>query len=260
MVANGLITFTTDFGLTDGFVGTTKGVVRKINPAAQVIDISHQIPPQDIDAAAFVIRTSYRYFPAGTLHMVVVDPGVGSQRKIIAVETEQYFFLAPDNSVLKYIFHDEKIIRVINVANKQYFLQEISQTFHGRDIFSPVAAHIAAGVELKLLGDEIHDFERGKVLTPVIQPHKIIGHVIYIDRFGNLITNISNQLLKKVENIIINVGTIDIQNLSNSYADVRPGEAVALLGSSGFLEIGIRNGNAQRTLNVNRNGIVELRF
>ncbi len=252
-IKNNIITLLTDFGETDGFVGTMKGVILGIHPAARIIDISHQIPPQDIDAGAFVLRNCYRYFPERTIHVVVIDPGVGSERRIILVETERYFFLAPDNSVLKYIFHEEKIKRVFNITNHNFFLKQISHTFHGRDIFAPVAAHLASGIAPGRFGEEITDYEKGEIDFPEIDGNKITGKIIHIDGFGNLITNISSSLLEKNRIFSISLGTQTIKNLSNSYAEVEIGKPVALIGSSGYLEIGIRNGNAQEFLQIQRN-------
>ena len=146
MKPNGIITLLTDFGERDGFIGTMKGVILSINPKATIVDISHEIPAQDIEAGAFVLNNSYRYFPPGTIHVAVVDPGVGSNRKILAVQSDDYFFIAPDNQVLKYIFHASETLTVIEVLNKEFFLNKISQTFHGRDIFAPVAAHLSTDV------------------------------------------------------------------------------------------------------------------
>ncbi|NOZ60670.1 MAG: SAM-dependent chlorinase/fluorinase [Calditrichaeota bacterium] len=233
-------------------MGTMKGVILGIHPAMQIIDITHQIPPQDVEAAAFVLQNSYRFFPAGAIHLAVVDPGVGTQRRIIIAETERYFFVAPDNALLKYIFHEDHIKRVVEATNRDFFRREISRTFHGRDIFAPLSAHLALGISLDKFGNEIHDYARGEIKLPVIEDKKIRGQIIYIDHFGNLITNIPTSSLKISRFFSISVGTLTIKKLSNSYAEVEKDEPVALFGSSAYLEIGIRNGNASEKLHIQR--------
>ena len=185
-----IITLTTDFGMSDAFVGAIKGVILGINPNAQIVDVSHEIPPQDIDRAAFVVKSAASCFPKGTIHVVVVDPGVGTERPVLAVRTEGGVFLAPDNGVLKYIFAGHPGAEVFNVTRSEYFRGRVSRTFHGRDIFAPVAAHLSKGLAPEKLGSPFADFERGSVARPVRSPNRIAGVIIAFDRFGNGITNI----------------------------------------------------------------------
>ena len=177
MKPNGIITLSTDFGIKDNFVGIMKGVIYGINPQARIVDITHHIPPQNVNTASFILNSSYRYFPNGTINIVVVDPGVGSERRILAVATDNYFFIAPDNQILKYIFNKNETLTVVEVLNKTYFNKHISRTFHGRDIFAPVAAHLSNSVPIEALGNVITDFDRGKIHKPVFLYNKIIGTI-----------------------------------------------------------------------------------
>ncbi len=257
MKPNGIITLSTDFGVKDNFVGIMKGVIYGINPQARIVDITHHIPPQNIDAGSFILNSSYRYFPNGTIHIMVVDPGVGSDRRILAVATDNHFFIAPDNQILKYIFYQNETLTVVEVLNKRYFNKHISRTFHGRDIFAPVAAHLSNGVPIEALGNVITDFDRGEIHKPVFSHKKIIGTIIHIDAFGNLITNIEEKdLLNK--SFSIKAGTTILKKLSNSYAEIKIGEPLAIIGSSNFLEIAIRNGNAQHKLSLNLGDRIEV--
>jgi S-adenosylmethionine hydrolase len=259
MEPNGIITLLTDFGEIDGFVGTMKGVILSINPHAKIVDISHQIPDQDIEAGAFVLNNSYRYFPKGTVHLAVVDPGVGSERKILAVQSDDYFFIAPDNQILKYIFHSNETLTVVEVLNKQFFLDNISQTFHGRDIFAPIAAHLSTGLCIAQLGRETKNYDRGAIDQPKITKSGIIGSIIYIDKFGNLITNITEKLICKPISSI-KIGASIINRLSNSYTEVDIGQPLAIIGSSGYFEIAVRNGNAHQQLSLNRGEVIKIEF
>ena len=259
MKPNGIITLSTDFGIRDNFVGVMKGVIYSINPTARIVDISHSIPPQNINAGAFILHTSYFHFPPGTIHVLVVDPGVGSDRRILAVQANSHFFIAPDNQILKYIFYKNETLTVIDVLNKRYFSQDVSRTFHGRDIFAPVAAHLSNGIPIQALGDVITDFDRGEISSPNISGNKTIGTIIHIDVFGNLITNIKEKdLTKKL--FSIKAGSIIFEKLSNSYTEVKIGEPLAIIGSSGYLEIAVRNGNAQRNLDLCLREKVEIEF
>jgi len=259
MKPNGIMTLLTDFGTIDGFVGTMKGVILSINPNAKIIDISHEIPAQDIEAGAFVLSCSYRYFPRGTVHVAVVDPGVGSKRKILAVQSKDYFFIAPDNQVLKYILNSDETLAVVEVLNKQFFLNAVSQTFHGRDIFAPVAAHLSIGVPIKKLGHETKLYDRGKIDQPIITQTGIIGSIIYIDKFGNLITNINQSMINKPVSFV-QIGKTQIHKLSNSYSEAEINQPLAIIGSSGYLEIAVRNGNAWERLSARRKDIVRIKI
>ncbi len=249
MKPSGIITLLTDFGLTDGYVAAMKGVILSINPDATIIDLSHDVSAQDVAAAAFVLNASYRYFPHGTIHVAVVDPGVGSNRKILAVESPSYWFIAPDNQLLKYVFHAGETLTVVEVLNKQFFLNQVSQTFHGRDIFAPVAAHLSLGVDIHQLGRVTSDFDPGQIDLPLISKDQIVGKVLYSDRFGNLITNIAAGAIPE-RALHISIGAVTIPRLSHCYAEVDCGHPLAIIGSSGFLEIAVRNGNARQQLAV----------
>ncbi|MBC8183222.1 SAM-dependent chlorinase/fluorinase [candidate division KSB1 bacterium] len=259
MKPNGIITLCTDFGIKDGFVGVMKGIIYGINPHARIVDITHHIPPQNIQAGSFILQNSYKHFPDGTIHVVVVDPGVGSERKILAVAANNHFFIAPDNQILKYIFYKNETLTVAEVLNKSYFSQNISRTFHGRDIFAPVAAHLSNGVSIESLGEIITDFDRGKLQWPVFSKNKITGTIIHIDTFGNLISNIEEKDLLN-RSVSIKAGKILLEKLSNSYAEVNMGQPLAIFGSSGFLELAVRNGNAKDFLSLNIGDRFEVDF
>ena len=242
-----IITLLTDFGYSDPYVGSMKGVVLEINPDVTLVDISHNVAPQNIHEAAFILKRAYPFFPKGTIHVVVVDPGVGSDRSIIGVKTDSYIFLAPNNGVLKYIFNNHSAV-VYQITNRNYFRKKVSQTFHGRDIFAPVAAHISKGISLDTLGQSFENYTKGIVPKPVAGNKKISGEILYIDRFGNGITNIDGYLLTGLNQIRIRVKTTMIISLSTNYADVPTGKPLALIGSGDTLEISINQGNASQQL------------
>ena len=191
-----IITLTTDFGEADYYVPAMKGVIHTINPAAEVIDLTHLIPPHDIYAAAFTLMCCYKDFPRGTIHLVVVDPGVGSSRRPILVAAGDYTFVGPDNGVFSYIYQREQSARIVHLTAEHYFRPTVSNTFHGRDVFAPVAAYVSKLVDWQKMGEEISDPVRFNTPTPVVLSDKAIrGHVIHIDRFGNVITNITRNEL-----------------------------------------------------------------
>ncbi|MFQ5965165.1 MAG: S-adenosyl-l-methionine hydroxide adenosyltransferase family protein [Candidatus Scalinduaceae bacterium] len=252
-----IITLITDFGLQDGYVGVMKGVMVKINPSVRIIDISNSIEPQDIFQAACVLNDSFAYFPKGTIHVVVVDPGVGSRRKIICLKTKDYLFLAPDNGVLSFIIAREKSPSIREVTNKELFLPKISNTFHGRDIFAPIAAHLSNGLSYKDLGKRAGKIKEIDLSKPIRSPGGVLkGEIIYVDGFGNLITNINrdifSRLREKSGKLAIIVGRKKLNKISNSYADVGEKEVVAIFGSSGYLEISVNHGNAKNVLNLKK--------
>ena len=254
------ITLLTDFGLGDHYVGTMKGVMLNIDPDARIVDITHEIVPENIDEAAHVLKNAYAYFPEDTLHVVVVDPGVGSKREILAVKAGRTLFLAPDNGVLKHIFYKHPDHQVFRVTNSDYFLDTISPTFHGRDIFAPVAAHLSLGVSLNELGESFNDYIRGNIRKPVVENKKIIGEIVYIDRFGNAVTNIEESLVKKFNAIEIRMKGYLINLLSRTYADVPIHAPLAVIGSSGALEISVNQGNARDVLNLRTGDRVTVTF
>jgi len=247
------ISLLTDFGLCDEYVGVMKGVIASINPKANVIDICHNITPQNIVQAAYMLWFSHTYFPKNTVHVAVVDPGVGTDRRIIALQANDYSFLAPDNGILTFIIKNYKCLPV-HITDSQFYLSHVCSTFHGRDIFAPVAAHLSKGLSLNKLGKTIPTHQLVKIsdIHPVIQKDQIVGKVIMTDRFGNLITNISKEDLNLdvKRKITIYVNNLLIQGIASNYEQVRKGEVLAIIGSKGLLEISINCGNASLELGI----------
>lgn len=245
----------TDFGLTDNFVSLMKATILSINPDVEIIDISHQIEPGNIRQGAFILLTSVDYFPEGTIFVAVVDPGVGTNRYALCASAGKYFFVAPDNGLLTYVFEKYKNHKIHIFTNEEYQLENPSKTFHGRDIFAPLSAYIAKNIPLDEFGEEI---SHNKIihLPPLVCYYdsygNLIGEVVHIDRFGNIITSLSAKMLGiNMHNILkqdlkwrFEIGHTKIKNISLTYSDVKEGDFVAYIGSSGFLEIGIRSGNA----------------
>ena len=250
-----IITLITDFGEEVGYAGIMKGVILSINPGCQIIDITHHISPQDREEAAFVLKSAHRFFPQETIHLVVVDPGVGSERKPIIVETARNWFIGPDNGVFSLIFSEDQQKRVWEITNDRYFLSPVSPTFHGRDIFAPVAAHLSSGVSIHELGKELKDFVHLEGLEPEVHQDMLKGRIVFIDHFGNLVSNISHTLFTKAvgkNSFQITVGNQVLGGIYPTYADAEDGEVFALFGSSQQLEISVRNGNCQKLLNVTK--------
>jgi len=242
----GLITLLTDFGTRDAFVGIMKGVILSIAPTARVIDLSHDVPPQDIRTGALILRSAVPFFPRGTIHVAVVDPGVGSHRSAVLVETRDAFFVGPDNGLLSLAAPPGSVVRAFQLTNSQYFLPRLSHTFHGRDVFAPVAAHLSRGVRPELLGPSIPTIEQLPLPTVERTDTQLTGSVIAIDHFGNLITNITEADLHPFprETLWVSIGPVQIQGLVATYATVPPGAIAALINSWGMLEIAVRNGSA----------------
>jgi len=255
------ITVTTDFGTKDVYVGVMKGVILSINPDVTIVDITHEIEAGNIKEASFLLKDAYSYFPKGTIHVAVVDPGVGGKRRAIAVRSKGYFFVGPDNGIFWQIIKDDKDAIVVHLKNKKYFLAEISSTFHGRDIFAPVAAHISKDVDIRDMGDVIDDPVRLEIEKPKFLEGKIIGCAIREDNFGNIITNISKKDIirhfHELKDIEVIVGDKKISQISRTYSDVGKGELLALIGSSGFLEI---SANMKKASEIVGKNIKELRI
>jgi S-adenosylmethionine hydrolase len=245
-----VITLTTDFGRQDWFVGAMKGVIMTLNPRANIVDLGHEVPAGDVRAGGFVLGAVYRYFPKGTVHVAVIDPGVGSARKAIAVQTANGFFVAPDNGVLSFALAREKILSIRCLDNDRYFLRPVSQTFHGRDIFAPVAAHLSRGVSIRNFGPTQKDFVRLPWREPRTHSDRIVGEVIYIDRFGNAITNLETAALRPRRTYEVFFGRKLLGTLKGFYQSVPIGETVAVSGSCGFLEICVNGGSAERKLKL----------
>lgn len=255
-----IITLTSDFGLQDHYVSAMKAAILGIAPEVRLVDVSHEIPAQDIMAGAWVIRNAAFMFPPGTVHLVVVDPGVGTDRKPIVLKVEDQYFVGPDNGIFS-LLYDEFKYKAIKLTNQKYWRKERSRTFHGRDIFAPVAAHLSNGVSLKELGDPVKDLVTYHWAVPIGDKDGLQGWVIHIDRFGNLITNISEELLEETigrRKVRIYVGNTMVDHLVNTFGDVLPGEPAAFIGSSGMLEIGINKGNAAKMLSVDKGAQISL--
>ena len=255
-----IITITTDFGDADPYVGILKGVILNIFPYAKVVDITHNISPQDIWQTNWSIESSYNYFPHGTIHLCVVDPGVGSERKPILVETKNYFFIGPDNGILTSVLEKEELINIIELTEKKYWLADISHTFHGRDIFAPVAAYLAKGTTPKDFGKLLKKEDLVKLPQNNFSRNEkgCVGIVKYIDRFGNIITNIPNSNLPN--KICGRFKTLDFKGLVSSYSEVEPNKLFAIKGSSGYLELFINKGNVSKVTNAKVGDKVEVKF
>jgi hypothetical protein len=246
-----IITLTTDFGLADGYVAAMKGVILGIAPQATLVDISHQIEPQSVREAAYVLRTALPYFPPGAVHVAVVDPGVGSARRPLAARVGDSFLVGPDNGVFTYALQSAGQPAVcVHLDNPKYWLPQVSRTFHGRDIFSPVAAHLANGVPLEALGAPLDDPVHFEVRPARREPDASLrGQVIHVDRFGNLVSNIPGDWLAD-KLWMVHIADRQIAGPSLAYADAAPGQLLALVSSDGTLEVAVRDGSAAERLGV----------
>jgi S-adenosylmethionine hydrolase len=258
----------TDFGTTDYFVAACKGVILDLNPQARIIDITHDIPPQDIEAAAFTLLAAYSSFPAGTIHVAVVDPGVGSARNAIIIQFGRQFFVGPDNGIFSYVCdsHAGDSFKVFELTNKKYFRRPLSQTFHGRDVFAPVAAALSLGVKPRDLGTEVTDFVRLPSLQATRSAAgKLLARIIHIDRFGNCVTNITpNDLTTEMieAGATLRLRGKVIKSFRNHFAEKISGrdKLFAIWGSAGFLEIAAANGSAAKLLKAQRGDAVVVSF
>jgi len=249
--SNPPVTLLTDFGTADYFIGAMKGVILSINPEARVVDITHNVPPHDVEAAAFTLLAGYRSFPAGTVHVAVVDPGVGSGRRPILIQAGNHSFVGPDNGIFSYICDQENDFTAIHVTNDKFFRQPVSATFHGRDIFAPVAAVLSIGVEARELGEKIADPVRLKSLHPErLKNGKVKGRLIHIDRFGNCITNISRDDFTEAASLQIKGKTI--KSFRRFFAEPGRDKLFGVWGSAGFLEIAANNDSAAKLLGAKR--------
>jgi hypothetical protein len=253
-----IITLTTDFGLNDHFVGVVKGVILAINPEVDIVDLCHQINPYDIFDGAFMLAQSYRFFPTDTIHVVIVDPGVGTARRPILARTIENKFVAPDNGVLSLVYEREENIEVRHITADHYFLNPVSNTFHGRDVFAPVAGWLSKWVEADKFGEPITDYVKFTAPKPKRVGESFVkGVVLKVDRFGNLITNLTTEDVPEIFSptppaFKILVGNQEITSLNLAYTPGRPTEVFAIVGSSGFLEIATSRGSAAKILNVGR--------
>ena len=245
-----IITLTTDFGAADPFVGIMKGVIAGRAPTARVIDLTHGVPPHDVLAGALILRHSVPYFPRSTIHLAVVDPGVGSERRALCVETAGALLVGPDNGLLSLAAPRIEIRRIIHLTAEHFFLSPRSATFHGRDVFAPVAAALAAGTPVEKVGSEVRDMQRLDLPPVVREGHALRGQVIYVDHFGNLVTNVSAADLAglAVRAPSIGIGNVRLRGVAPSYAAVQRGEPVAVVNSWGLVELAVREGSARDQL------------
>ncbi len=259
-----IITLTTDFGLNDHFVGTIKGVILNIVPDVEIVDLCHSVQAFDVLDGALTIAQSYSYFPSGTVHLVVVDPGVGTARRPILVTSDRHHFVAPDNGVLSLVYAKEERLHIRHVTAEHYNLQPVSNTFHARDIFSPVAAWLAKGVDPEKFGDEISDFVRFNAPKPkAVDGNTLRGVVLKVDRFGNLITNITPQDAPMLFGadpapFRISVGKHEITEIHSNYSEGAPGEVFGILGSMGFLEIAADRDSAAKIVGTGKGSEVSI--
>jgi len=256
-----IITLLTDFGTKDHYVASMKGVILNINPRCLLIDITHQVSPQDIWEGAFILANAYSYFPKGTIHLSVVDPGVGGARKPLLLVTQNYCFVGPDNGLFTMITQKESVKQIIALDKQKYHLSKVSSTFHGRDIFAPVAAHLSLGTKPNALGHKIDSLLWLGFEGPFIREGKLLGEILHVDTFGNLVSNIDEgKLFRFIRGrpFVIQAGRKCIPYLKNGYSDGKKGELIAVLGSGGFLEISIREGNAQKVLKVKRGNPIQI--
>jgi len=270
-----IITLTTDFGLSDAYVATMKGVILSINPEVRLVDICHTIKPHNIRQAAFILGTAYQFFPEETIHIIVVDPGVGTERKAVILRTPAAYFLAPDNGVLTSVLRDYSaipgddasvkkaelgtVLQAVAITRPEYWRSPVSSTFHGRDIFAPVAARLSSGVPFMEFGETITTLETLTYLKPYQgQDGWLVGHIVHIDGFGNLITNIREDDLPPVtQEITFEIGNQIVRGLSRTYAEEEG--LLALIGSSGYLEISLKEGSAGDFINAEVGNCVKVR-
>ena len=247
-----IVTLTTDFGGGSYYVGAMKGVILRIAPEVQLVDISHQIPPQDVLAAAFVLRHAACEFPPGTVHLVVVDPGVGTRRRPLVVQSNGHLWVGPDNGLFSFVL-DRADRQVREIARADLGRPNPSNTFHGRDLFAPLAAHLCRGLDLAAVGPPLADPVRLAEAAPCKSANRIDGHIVHIDGFGNLVSNIATaDIAPWGSGLCIRLGAHVLTALCRTYEDVEPGAPLALIGSAGLLEVAVNCGHAARQLGVQR--------
>ncbi len=255
----------TDFGDDDFFVASLKGTILKINPKARLIDITHRVPSFDVRTAAFILSSCYRYFPEKTIFLTVVDPGVGSSRPILFVETKSYAFIAPDNGVLTLVMEEEDVQQIREVTNDTFFLPKVTRTFEARDKMAPVAAAVSTGIPGEKFGPEVDDYEKIEMTKPIIKDNEIYGQVLYTDKFGNLITNITESQIQRLREkfkdnkLVLHVQGVEISRYEESYSGVEKGQLLFLIGSLGLLEIACREDSAAKKIKAKSGDIVKVR-
>ena len=256
-----VVALLTDFGVRDHYAGTMKGVVLGICPETTLVDISHDVPPHDVLSASLELAASYKYFPAGTVFLVVVDPGVGSARRPLAAEAGDYRFVAPDNGVLSAVFKEVPPRRVVELTERRFARPTVSRTFEGRDRFAPAAGWLAKGTDVKALGRALTDYLRLAIPDPIVTEHAVRGEVLRVDRFGNLITNIDRRSVDRLGRpgevtVEILAGDHRVGRLVTTYAEITPGEVCSLFGSTEHLEIAANSASAAETLGLGRGAAV----
>jgi hypothetical protein len=261
---SGLITLLTDFGDRDSFVANMKGVILTINPHATFVDLSHHVPPHSVEAAAYLLSSCYRYFPKGTVHVAVVDPGVGSARRPLIAKSEHYFFLAPDNGLLTHILADNSEMEVREIENKDYRLPSAGHTFDGRDLFAPAAAWLTKQQSFESFGRLVTDCKTFTIATPIWEGKTLVGEIIHVDRFGNLISSLIQQHVKEIQEVtkrpspLILIAGHRIDGLVGSYQEGEAREPRALINSNGQLEIFLKESSAASLLQLGRKEAVRL--
>ncbi|CAG9326562.1 unnamed protein product [Blepharisma stoltei] len=254
-----IVTLTTDFGNSDWYVGAMKGVLLRINPAVTIVDITHDVPPQDIIAGSFILLNFCDYYPENTIHVAIVDPGVGSDRRPIAVRlSNSQIFILPDNGLISLLMLRYQIIETYLISNPELMLENTSFTFHGRDIFAPVAAHLSNGASLASVGPNIYDAKISPIIKPVLAKDEMTGEIIYIDHYGNCVTNIRDELKYPVEEISIK--NHKFSYINQTYSEVEIGSPLILFGSHQFLEIAVNQGNAQRLLGISKHDLITVKL
>jgi len=259
-----IITLLSDFGMRDPYVAEMKGVILSIDPHAVLVDITHEVKKFDVRSGAFILANSAQYFPAGTIHLAVIDPGVGGERRPIIVETEKSIYVGPDNGLLILSALKEGVKRVVHITNERYFRENISKTFHGRDVFAPIAAHLARGEETSMFGKEVSDYFIPSFAEPRVNGKRIIGEILHIDDFGNIVTNIPEEVLLRRErlesaNISFCLGGKKRKvKLRETYCHAEAGTPLALIGSHGFLELSVSLGSAEKMFRTTTGEPIEI--
>jgi S-adenosyl-L-methionine hydrolase (adenosine-forming) len=250
------VTLLTDFGTRDGYVAAMRGIIAALAPNAVVDDASHDIPPGDVRAAAFALSRYWKRYPNGTVHVVVVDPGVGSQRRALAINADDRFLVGPDNGVLSQVIRAASYCRIVHITRAEFLPDEVSATFHGRDIFAPVAAQLARGGQIDSLGPTVSDPVMLELPMAVASERRVRGEIVYVDRFGNLISNIPAVLL--IDGLEVKLEGHSVGTVRRTYSEANSGDPLAIVNSDGVLEIAVRDGRADDVLRAGRGALVEL--
>jgi S-adenosylmethionine hydrolase len=259
-----IITLLTDFGWADGYIGAMKGVILGINPDCRIVDLAHHSPPHDVIGAAFVLGQTYAFFPPGTIHVVVVDPGVGGSRRPLVLEAGDYLFVGPDNGCFTLVLRREQGVQAYELTEERFRLPSVSQTFHGRDIFAPAAAHLSLDIPPEEMGPAvaIDGLTTLAIPDPLLDGEALLGEVIWVDHFGNLVTNISQEVIGEFapdQMVEIEIKGEQAKGLKRSYDEGEEGEIIALWGSAGFLELSLKQGNLYRARGWGRGEKVRIR-